>query len=355
MITLFANNAKTTLASSITSTTTAITVAAGTGALFPSPTTGQGFRVTFNSISTPSLYEICICTARSGDTLTVVRGQEGTTASPFSINDIVGNYDTAGTMQNFVQTDVLQSNSDLFAVAGGSANALTASFASGLTSVPNGMTIWVDASYANTGAATLQVTLGSTIISAAPIVKGNNAALAAGDIPGNGYPLTLIYSSTYSAWVLTNPFVVFNLGAVFPVGSIYINASNGTNPATLLGIGTWAAIGQGTVLIGYQSGDPLFGAVGNTGGSRDALLVSHTHTATVTDPGHLHQLTSLAQPDGSDSGPYNAARVTASHIGYSSTSTAFTGITVSNSTVGNTGTNGNLPPYLVVYMWVRTA
>jgi len=350
-IQLFANNAKTTLAAAVNSTQTTISVAPGTGSLFPSPSSGQQFKITLVSAASSSVYEICNCTARSGDTLTVQRGQEGTTAQPFLLNDIAANFDTAGVMQNFVQTDVLQANSDLFAVAGGTANALTATFSSGLTSVPNGMTIWVDASYANTGAATLQVTLGSTIISAAPIVKGNNAALAAGDIPGAGYPLTLVYSSTYSAWVLSNPFVVFNLGAIYPVGSIYFNASNNTNPATLLGVGTWSAIGQGTVLVGYQSGDPLFGTVGNTGGSRDAVVVSHTHTAVVNDPGHNHQYQHAynAQPQSGNTTPCFASTYT------DNTSTATTGISVTNNTTGVAGTNGNLQPYLVVYMWVRTA
>jgi len=356
MIQLYANNAKTTLAAGITSTQTSITVASGTGSLFPSPVSGvSAFTLTLVSATSSSTYEICLCTARSGDTLTIVRGQEGTSGQPFLLNDIVGQYDTAGVMTNLVQRDVLQANTDLFAVAGGTANALTASFASGLTSVPNGMTIWVDASYTNTGTATLQITLGSTILSAVPIVKGNNAALSAGDIPGAGYPLTLVYSSTYSAWVLSNPFVVFNLSSVYPVGSIYINASNATNPATLLGIGTWSAIGQGQVLVGYQSGDSVFGTVGNTGGSRDAVVVSHTHTANVTDPGHIHGTAGTNQV-GSTTGVFAPGYYPLTVMANpSNMASASTGISVTNDSTGISGTNGNLQPYLVVYMWVRTA
>lgn len=350
-ITLFANNAKTTLGSAITSGQTTITVASGKGSLFPSPTTGQIFKVTLVSASDATVFEVCNCTSRSGDTLTVVRGQEGTTAKPFLLNDIVGNYDTAGTMQNLVQKDELQANTDLFAVAGGTANALTVSLTSGLTSVTDGMTIWVKASATNTAAATLQVTLGSTTITAAPIVKGNNAALAAGDIPGAGYPLTLVYSSTYSAWVLSNPYVVVNLTSVYPVGSIYMNASNSTNPATLLGFGTWVALGASRMLVGFDASNPLFNTVGNTGGSADATLVSHTHTANVTDPGHNHSYTKLSLISGTSSGP-DANWWTAST---QNTGSAVTGISVSNSNTGSPATNANLPPYLVVFMWTRTA
>ena len=82
-IQVFSNNAKSTLASAITNTQTTITVAPGTGSQFPNPTTGQQFKITLISATSSSVYEICNCTARTTDTLTVIRGQEGTTAQPF--------------------------------------------------------------------------------------------------------------------------------------------------------------------------------------------------------------------------------------------------------------------------------
>jgi hypothetical protein len=81
-------------------------------------------------------------------------------------------------------------------------------------------------------------------------------------------------------------------------------------------------------------------AVGATGGSADAIVVSHTHTATVTDPGHSH---TVGISTISDSGTGSPPRMTNS--GSTTTSTATTGITVSNSTTGSSGTNANLPPY----------
>jgi len=79
-------------------------------------------------------------------------------------------------------------------------------------------------------------------------------------------------------------------------------------------------------------------AVGATGGSADAIVVSHTHTATVTDPGHTHNAAILGSGSNINANP--GVQVTTS-----STSTATTGITVANSTTGSSGTNANLPPY----------
>ncbi len=227
MLQLYANNAKTTLAASITSTQTSITVAPGTGSLFPTPVPGTSwFTLTLTSATSPSVYEITYCTSRSGDTLTVLRGQEGTTAQPFNLNDIAGNYDTAYVMENLIQVDQWQDNTYGLATAGGTVNALTATIPSNFTSIPNGMQIILLASGANTGPATLQLTLGSTITSALPIIKGNNSPLIAGDIPLAGYPLTLIYSSTLSAWVITD--IAINLS---PYATLLSPAFTGTPTA----------------------------------------------------------------------------------------------------------------------------
>ena len=85
---LFTNNAATTLASGITNVATTLTVASGQGVLFPSPTGGNYSYITLiNAAGT--VLEIVKLTARSTDTLTITRGQEGTTASAFSTGDKV--------------------------------------------------------------------------------------------------------------------------------------------------------------------------------------------------------------------------------------------------------------------------
>ena len=126
--------------------------------------------------------------------------------------------------------------------------------------------------------------------------------------------------------------------ALYPVGSIYTNATNSTNPATLLGFGTWIAFGAGRVPVGFDAGNTLFDTAEETGGSADAVVVSHTHTATVTDPGHNHKQTN-DNLTGVDNDYYGAgARYVANG---QNTSTETTGITVANSTEGVSGTDKN--------------
>ena len=211
---LYANNAKTTLASPINATQTTITVAPGTGSLFPNPASGQAFMVTLVSAASSTTYEICLCNGRLGDTLSVIRGQEGTSGTPFLLNDIVGNFDTAGVMDGLVQSVQLQNQYYLFGVAGGSANALTANIPSSLTALPNGMSIVIQSAFANTGATTLNLTLGSTATGVLPVLSVNATALIGGEIPSSGYPITLSYSSTYNAWVLTNGSINLNIYAL---------------------------------------------------------------------------------------------------------------------------------------------
>ena len=90
-------------------------------------------------------------------------------------------------------------------------------------------------------------------------------------------------------------------------------------------------------------------AVDATGGSADAIVVSHTHTATstVTDPGHVHKNTNATPTTAYVGDGANAAGVSGSGVvnGAVPMGSAVTGITVSNSSTGSSGTNANLPPY----------
>jgi microcystin-dependent protein len=83
------------------------------------------------------------------------------------------------------------------------------------------------------------------------------------------------------------------------------------------------------------------GSLTQTGGSKDAIVVSHTHTATVTDPGHNHSTTIT----GTNAGTTFAEGSRQSGTGSRTSSSETTGITVSNSTTGSSGTDANLPPY----------
>lgn len=140
--------------------------------------------------------------------------------------------------------------------------------------------------------------------------------------------------------------------ALYPVGSIYVNAGVTTNPATLLGFGTWTAFGAGKVMVGLNGSDSLFDTLEETGGSKDAIVVSHTHTATVTDPGHSHTIYGTLTNASSGS---NVRGLNSSTNNDVVSASQTTGISVSNSTTGSSGTNANLQPYITVAMWKRTA
>jgi hypothetical protein len=153
----------------------------------------------------------------------------------------------------------------------------------------------------------------------------------------------------------TTAFVQAALAAMYPVGSIYTNASVNTNPATLLGFGTWTAFAAGRVMVGFDSGNALFDTAEETGGSANAINVSHTHTATSTDSGHTHSVTgylgsaSAGQGGGGDPGQRLSSNTTVT------TSSSTANITTSISTEGSSGTNANYQPYITVYIWKRTA
>ena len=146
------------------------------------------------------------------------------------------------------------------------------------------------------------------------------------------------------------------LGSIFyPVGSIYSSTSS-TNPGTSMGFGTWTAFGAGRVMIGAGTGGGATYTAGSTGGSKDAVTVSHTHTATstVTDPGHSHTINYGTANLGGGGSPSVQIMPRPDQV---NTNTVTTGVTVATSisSTGSSGTDANLQPYVVVYMWERTA
>lgn len=137
-----------------------------------------------------------------------------------------------------------------------------------------------------------------------------------------------------------------------PVGSIYTNADSSTNPATLLGYGTWAAFGQGRVLVGKASSG-TFGTNGATGGEE-------THTLTESEmPSHTHgigTLQRLANAGVLDSNANNLDDFPGSNGPIKATNTPVgTSWSGSLANTGGGGAHNNLQPYIVVYMWKRTA
>jgi hypothetical protein len=187
----------------------------------------------------------------------------------------------------------------------------------------------------------------------------------------------------------------------FPVGSVYV-AVVSTNPNTLLGYGTWSAFGAGRVLVGRDAADVDFDVAEEVGGAKtvasvgtNAAEASHTHsvtsnvtiadhashTHTYTDvPNHVHVQSvntgatgaqSGYTADTSTSGTTSTGLSTANPTGGVATgTTAGPGAALTHTPTNNAVTSGAgashthtftgtatsvVQPYIVVYMWKRTA
>jgi len=205
----------------------------------------------------------------------------------------------------------------------------------------------VGANSASTGAFTTISTTGLATLNSATI--SGTSTLTTVDINGGAIDGTTIGATSASTVAATTVTASGNvnttggelqingtnvLAKVYPVGSIYINASVSTNPATLLGFGTWVAFGAGKVMVGLDSSDTDFDTAEETGGAK-------THTLTVNEiPAHTHTLDTSDQPAGSGSLEVAGG----SPVG-----------TKDTQSTGGGQAHNNLQPYIVVYMWKRTA
>jgi microcystin-dependent protein len=184
------------------------------------------------------------------------------------------------------------------------------------------------------------------------------------------------HDSAYAAADHTHP----GGSEAFPVGSVFI-AVVSTNPATLLGYGTWSAFSAGRVLVGIDAGQTEFDTVKETGGAKTHTLTaaempSHTHVQdahthlqnahTHVQDAHTHTLPVGATDDTSapfdraDAGSNTAGANAATSVGSTtatnqSTTAVNQNATAVNQSTGGGGAHNNLQPYIVVYMWERTA
>jgi hypothetical protein len=156
-------------------------------------------------------------------------------------------------------------------------------------------------------------------------------------------------TTTNTTQLATTAYVTTAVAASFPTGGIIIWS------------GAESAIPSGWILCNGSGGSPdlrdrfVVGAgttyaVDATGGSANAVAVNHSHTSSVTDPGHLHGIDFQAVAAGASYG----SSTSGSSAG-TQTDSATTGISITvNPLTGEDGTNKNLPPYFALCYIYKT-
>jgi microcystin-dependent protein len=199
-------------------------------------------------------------------------------------------------------------------------------------------------------------------------VAGGGTGLTSVGTSGN------VLTSDGSAWVSSAPNyvptgVMMMWGtASAPTGYLLCNGaavSRSTYSALFAVLGTTYGSGDGSTTFNvpdfrdrFPVGAGTTYSANSTGGSANATLVSHTHTATSTDAGHTHNIqvsnisgASLDDRLAGSGADYGIANVNDSGTNVKSSTAS---ITTTISTEGSSGTNANLPPYLGVYFIIKT-
>ena len=338
---IFANNASSLLAASITNTDLQIQVAGGEGALYPNPGATEYFIITLENALGD--IEICKCTARATDLLTVVRGQEGTSAQAWT-NGVtrVECRDTKGTYENFLQRSGGAMSGDIDM----DGNDIVDAVLTGAPVIEGGQT------------------KGTSIRGADGGTSNELVVPSAGGHPTIGGSVILTEAN-------------FNPNSVFPAGFI------------ALWWGSVLSIPNGWALCDGLDGRPdlkdrfVVGVgssyvLGDRGGSDDATPVvasggSHTHggvtgSTVLTEanlPAHNHSGTASFTGSRADNGGTGNFIVTASSEQYSATSASFSLASIGSGTghthtVASDGTHthtvaaiDNRPPYMAMYYIIK--
>ena len=261
---------------------------------------------------------------------------------------IVGNLSIGG---NLAVTGTATLGTPLSAANGGT----------GLSSLGTGVAAFLGSpTSANLSAAVTDETgTGTLVFSASPALTGTPTAPTA----AAGTNTTQIATT---AFVAANPTVLTGSLLMWPTASApsgYLACdgtavSRSTYAALFAVVSTTFGVGDGTTtfnLPNYTNRMPYGATIGATGGSADAVVVSHTHTATstVSDPTHVHYTYGAYGGGGNPGGSLNTANPGGQNM---ATTAAATGITVAttNTATGVSGTNANLPPYLGINFIIKT-
>lgn len=195
MLALFSNTASATLASSISTSATAITVSTGMGAMFPTITADTFFMATLTDSS--NNLEIVKVTNRVADVLTVVRAQEGTTARAYAAADKIELRIPASVLNGFAQLDGTQTFTGVKTFTAANAYGTPASIT--LTNA-TGLPVATGISGLGTGVATLLATPSSANLAAAVTDETGSGALVFATSPTLVTPVL----GTPASGILTN-------------------------------------------------------------------------------------------------------------------------------------------------------
>ena len=301
---LFTNNAATTLASGLTNVATSLTVAAATGAEFPTLAGAQYFYCTIanNAGST----EIVKVTARSTDTFTIVRGQDGTSGTAWSSGDKVELRLTRIDLLNFPQLD----STNTFALAqtftaapvftdqSGTRTAMLAA-KSGANSDITSLTACTTITGLTTPLSVAQGGTGASTLTANNVILGNGTsavAFVAAGTSGN------VLKSNGTTWTSAAD------AGGFTNMTVYTSPGTFTTPASTTKI-------KVTVVGGGASGNPGPGNCGGGGGGGTAIYVGPVTAstpyavtvgaaqATAGTAGNTSSFTTLASATGGAIGP----------------------------------------------------
>ena len=164
-----------------------------------------------------------------------------------------------------------------------------------------------------------------------------------------------------------------DISGAWPIGSVFLSVV-GTSPATLLGFGTWAAFGAGKMLVGRDGADPDFDTAEETGGAKTHTHAGHSNHAFTQPSGHSNHV--FTQPSSHAAAPTGAASAGATQRGTTSSTLTLAVHTHQTPVLTHAGgavdahsahaggavdahsahdSPSHLPPYIVVYMWKRTA
>ncbi|EBA5794674.1 tail fiber protein [Salmonella enterica] len=307
MIIGFGNNVVSSLAADITASQTTIQVMPGAGAMFANLLTSD-YANSSNPLKTyakitltdakETVFEVCHLTTVNNDMLTVIRGQEGTTAKGWSLNDVIANFATRGSENQFVQIEELQSGHYVAGVAGGTENNLTLELPA--TYFVNGGADWtlrtplvVIPALNNTGASTLQLTMGGRVLGIFPLYKGNKAELSANDIIKDA-PVLCVLDNTKTYFSVLNPLEIY-------LGSRYLQKDqNGADipnkPLFVQNIGALPANGTAVAANRLASRGRLPALTGTTRGSDGGLIMGEVYSnGYPTEYGNLLHLTGTGE------------------------------------------------------------